>query len=265
MKFHLPSRPATVGAALLAMLAGCLTLAGQALAQAQPAGEQDAAPQESPAGSQGNAQQQPTESAAAVDDGHEDALHDHYRPHFRPTLGVVVSQVSGPLAAHVPVFDGRPGFGLVVHYVAPESPAARAGIERHDILAAIGNQRLYSVTQYYRILNQLRPGQKVKVQLIEPGNNGRLTTKELTVGYAEPLGGSGLDPAQFNPQGTPQGMSGGGRGNLPGFGSTGLYVYPPPQDWRVWGYRSGDDPVQGEPANYFNTENPANEPEVFPD
>lgn len=260
MKFHPPSRPASFAAAVVAMLAGGLNLADQALAQPAPAPQKESAPPVAPQSSAGNAQ-----SAYSADDEHADALHDHYRGHFQPSLGMVVSQVSGPLAAHVPTFDGRPGYGLVVNYVAPESPAARAGIERHDILAAIGNERLYSVAQYWRLLHRLRPGQKVKVQLIEPGNNGAITTKELTVGYSEPLGGSGLNPAQFNPQGTPAGMPAGGGNNVPGFGATGLYVYPPPQNWKLWGYRSGDDPIQGEPANYFNTENPANEPLVTPD
>ncbi len=245
----------------VAVLAAWLLAAGSAGAQ-QPANvSNDTAPAESPAARRAAAE---TVQSEAADGDYQDALHDHYRPHFRPTLGLVVSPVSGPLAAHVPVFDGRPGFGLVVHYVAPESPAARAGIQRHTILAAIGNQRLYSVQQYARILNQLKPGQKVKVSLIQPGDNGRITTKEMTVGFAEASTSSDLDPARFDPQGTPQGMSRGGS-QLPGFGSTGFYVYPPPQTWRVYGYRSGDDPVQSEPANWYNTSDPSNEPLVFPD
>ncbi len=193
-----------------------------------------------------------------------DYLHHHYAPHFRASLGVVVGEVSGPLAAHVPVFDGRPGYGLVVNYVAPESPAVKAGIERYDIITAIGNERLYSVAQYVKLLDKLQPGQAVKIQVIHPGANGKVSTLDVKLGYAEHTGSS-ID-APFNPQGTPGPSAPTPAGyNLPGFGSTGMYVYPPPRYWRVpGGYRSGLDPTQAEPADYNNTEDRSNEPLVTP-
>ena len=175
---------------------------------------------------------------------------------------MVVSAVSGPLSAHVPVFDGEPGYGLIVNYVAPESAAARAGIMRYDIITAVGNQRLYSVEQYGKLMDKLQPGQAVKLQVIHAGDNGKVTTLDVKMGYAEQTGGSTNPP--FDPQGAPAGSHSGGM-SLPGFGSTGLYVYPPPRYWQIpGGYRSGLDPTQAEPADFFNTANPANEPLVTP-
>ncbi len=205
----------------------------------------------------------PPAPSSAQTDSTDGALHRHYSPHFRASLGVVVSAVSGPLAAHVPVFEGRPGYGLVVNYVAPESAAAKAGILRHDILTAIGNQRLYSVAQYVNLMDKLQPGQAVKLQVIHAGDNGKVTTLEVKMGYAEHTGGS-ID-APFNPQGTPGGGAPAGGPSLPGFGATGLYVYPPPQYWRVpGGYRSGLDTIQSEPSDFYTTEDPTNEPLVTP-
>lgn len=56
-----------------------------------------------------------------------------------PFLGVITSPVTPVLAAQL----GLPeGFGLVVDEVLPDSPAAKAGVQRHDVLKLFNDQQL---------------------------------------------------------------------------------------------------------------------------
>ena len=50
-------------------------------------------------------------------------------------LGIPVAAVNGVLRAHLEIPEGQ---GLVVEQVLPDSPAARGGLERNDILLSIG-------------------------------------------------------------------------------------------------------------------------------
>jgi S1-C subfamily serine protease len=61
--------------------------------------------------------------------------------HNRAFLGVGVENASAALASHLALPEGE---GLVVEHVAANSPAAKAGIERHDVLLRVGGQKLLS-------------------------------------------------------------------------------------------------------------------------
>ena len=54
-------------------------------------------------------------------------------------LGVLTKPVSETLKAHLDVEDG-----VVLDYVAPDSPASRSGLRQHDILLSVAGKKVSS-------------------------------------------------------------------------------------------------------------------------
>jgi serine protease Do len=88
----------------------------------------------------------------------------------RPWLGVTIQDITEELAPH---FDVRPGEGVLVSWVAPGSPAERAGIKEGDIIKKVDGR---SVTSARRLQNEIlrrEVGETVKITLLRDGR--RLT------------------------------------------------------------------------------------------
>ena len=85
-------------------------------------------------------------------------------------LGVAVDMV----AAHE---DGRI-LGLRISHVAPDSPAAAAGVEVHDVLLTVAGQTPDSEAALSRILRGARPGQRVPVELLR---NATVLERQVTL------------------------------------------------------------------------------------
>lgn len=81
-------------------------------------------------------------------------------------LGVAVEPVSDELSANLPV--GK-GVGLVVRHVAPNSSAAKAGIEDNDVLVQIGDQILVHPKQLQTLVTNKKPGDKIEVTFFRKG------------------------------------------------------------------------------------------------
>ena len=93
-------------------------------------------------------------------------------------LGVAVSALDDSLRSHLQnqVSDGS---GVLVEDVAEDSPAAKAGIQQHDILVTLDDQRLYSPEQLVRLVESDKPGRKVKLHVVR---NGKSQDIEATLG-----------------------------------------------------------------------------------
>ncbi|MCB1228405.1 MAG: PDZ domain-containing protein [Verrucomicrobiales bacterium] len=100
-------------------------------------------------------------------------------PAMRTYLGVMAREAPPELRAQL---DVAPGFGLVVEEVEPESPAAQAGLERHDVLLRLGDQRLVTMEQLRALVEDARPGQQVELAVIR---RGQRQTLPVTLGQID--------------------------------------------------------------------------------
>jgi len=66
-----------------------------------------------------------------------------------PYLGIATTEASEALAAQLGL---REGAGLVVTYVVPDSPAAKAGLQKHDVLVRLGEQWLVHPAQLRKLV-----------------------------------------------------------------------------------------------------------------
>ena len=83
-------------------------------------------------------------------------------------LGVAVESVNESLRSHLQnqIPDGS---GLLVEEVAEGSPAAKAGLQPHDILVSFDDQKLYSPEQLVKLVGYDKPGREAKLHIVRGG------------------------------------------------------------------------------------------------
>ena len=87
-------------------------------------------------------------------------------------IGVITREVAPEVRAHV----GLPeGFGLMVAEVLPDSPAQAAGIQAHDILITLGDQRLAHVDQLMALVRERKKGDPIVLTLKRAGAEQKVT------------------------------------------------------------------------------------------
>ena len=60
--------------------------------------------------------------------------------------------------------------GVMVTRVAPESPAAEAGVARGDVITRLGSHAINSIDDFSDAISQLEPGSSVPARLIRRGS-----------------------------------------------------------------------------------------------
>ena len=80
-----------------------------------------------------------------------------------PYLGVTTSPVPPVLRDQLRL---RPGLGLVVDFVRPDSPAAAAGLKKNDILEKLDDQLLVSNQQLAILVRMHKAGEELKLSII---------------------------------------------------------------------------------------------------
>lgn len=97
-------------------------------------------------------------------------------------LGVAISPVEQSLRKH---FKLEAGTAVLVEFVDGDSPAAEAGVEKHDILTRLNDQILVNPHQLHVLVRMHKPGQTVKLSLIRQGKpltvSAKLIEKEVVV------------------------------------------------------------------------------------
>jgi len=97
-------------------------------------------------------------------------------------LGVVVNHVDEVLRKHLKLGKGE---GLYVQFVAPDSPAAKAGVRKDDLLMKLDDQVLVNASQLQTLVRMQTPGQTVQLSLIREGEPmtvaAELIEKEIAV------------------------------------------------------------------------------------
>src|SRR4051812_21686102 len=59
--------------------------------------------------------------------------------------------------------------GVVVEEVRPESPAEKAGVKRSDVIVSFDGERVRSVRQFTRLVQETPPGRTVKATVLRDG------------------------------------------------------------------------------------------------
>src|SRR5262245_45206455 len=89
-------------------------------------------------------------------------------------LGVDTSQVPTVVSDQLGLAKG---FGLVVDYVEPNSPAATAGVQQNDILKMLNDQILVEPSQLRKLLQTFSEGTEVTLTVLRKGQEQKLTAK----------------------------------------------------------------------------------------
>src|SRR6266511_4440747 len=89
-------------------------------------------------------------------------------------LGVETSQVPTVVSEQLGLSKG---LGLVVEYVAPDSPAAVAGIQQNDILKMLNDQILIEPSQLRKLLQTFSDGTDVTLTILRKGQEQKVTVK----------------------------------------------------------------------------------------
>ncbi len=91
-----------------------------------------------------------------------------------PWVGAIMQEITPQIAAY---FGLRQTGGALVSEVESESPAERAGIERGDIVAAVGEHAISSVDSYLQRIRDYREGEEIPLTIIRDGRTRRVTVK----------------------------------------------------------------------------------------
>jgi hypothetical protein len=98
--------------------------------------------------------------ATADDSGDEIARKD------RPYLGIATMEASESLVAQLGLKDGA---GLVITYVAPDSPAGKAGLQKHDVVVRLGEQWLVHPAQLRKLIYVHKQGEVIELSFYRAG------------------------------------------------------------------------------------------------
>jgi len=103
--------------------------------------------------------------------------HNHHD--MRPKEPVMFLGVeSSPVPPVVSEQLGLPkGFGLVVDYVVPDSPAAGAGVQQSDIIKMLNDQILMEPSQLRKLLQSFPDGTNVTLTILRKGQEQKITVK----------------------------------------------------------------------------------------
>jgi membrane-associated protease RseP (regulator of RpoE activity) len=107
-------------------------------------------------------------------------------------LGVVLNELSPAVASQLPV---DPGTGLIVEHVTPDSPAAKAGLQKHDVLVRLGDQVLIAAKQFQTLVANRKPGDTVEIAFLRKGQR---QTTTATIATHQPGDGLGDHKAAIN-------------------------------------------------------------------
>jgi hypothetical protein len=111
-----------------------------------------------------------------------------------PWLGVSTEEASEALSSQLGLDDG---VGLVVTYVASNSPAAKAGLKKNDVLVEFESQSLVHPAQLRKLVRAHKEGDEVKIDYYR---GGKKETISVTLGKTAAEFGSLQDQSDWQQQ-----------------------------------------------------------------
>ena len=85
-------------------------------------------------------------------------------------LGVTAEETDDVVRSQLPIESGA---GLTIHGVTPDSPAAKAGLLKHDILICLNDQLLMEPRQLSKLVQAKKPGDRVKLTYLRKGKEAK--------------------------------------------------------------------------------------------
>ena len=109
-------------------------------------------------------------------------------------LGVLTKPVSETLRVHLDVKEG-----VVLDYVAPDSPASKAGLRQHDIILTVEGEPIGSQDDLRAAIQAHKPGDKVNLEVVVQGGKGEREVEMAARPQEEPglPGGGGAERQQL--------------------------------------------------------------------
>jgi len=89
-------------------------------------------------------------------------------------LGVSMRPVPATLGAHLNL---APGIGLIVDVAMPKSPAAAAGIKKHDVLHKLGDQLVVNAEQFRTLIRTHKKGDKIELTILRQAKSIKLNVE----------------------------------------------------------------------------------------
>jgi len=86
-------------------------------------------------------------------------------------LGIVAAELPDMLAEHLNLKTGE---GVIVRSLAPDGPAAKAGVTVNDVITKVAGQAVGSQLDVSREMASHKPGDSVKLDVIHQGKPGNL-------------------------------------------------------------------------------------------
>jgi len=87
-------------------------------------------------------------------------------------LGISTDETCDVIASQLGL---KPGEGLVVIYVEPNSPAAKAGLQKYDVLVEMGDQLLVHPHQLRKLVRLQKQGDNIKLSFYRGGKKQSVT------------------------------------------------------------------------------------------
>ena len=84
----------------------------------------------------------------------------------RGYLGITLTEICPEVRAHTTL---KPGEGLMIGRVAPDSPAAAFGLQHYDILTKINDQWIMSPAQFITLVENAGPGSEIELTVLRRG------------------------------------------------------------------------------------------------
>ncbi|MFM2092784.1 MAG: putative periplasmic serine endoprotease DegP-like precursor [Planctomycetota bacterium] len=103
----------------------------------------------------------------------------------QPWLGVGLVEVDDAVAYHLGL---ERDLGVLLDQVAPDSPAAQAGLRRFDVVVALDGADIYTPRAFTAHIQKLRPGAAVRLAVRRGGERTEITA---TLGE-RPRGAAGM-------------------------------------------------------------------------
>lgn len=91
-----------------------------------------------------------------------------------PYVGLVTSRVPSVLAAQIGLGEG---FGLVVDDVLPDSPAKTAGLQQHDVLKLLNDQRLTDPNQLAALIRSFGKDTEISLTILRKSQEQKISVK----------------------------------------------------------------------------------------
>lgn len=85
-------------------------------------------------------------------------------------LGVTAEETDDVVRSQLLIESGA---GLTIHGVTPDSPAAKAGLLKHDILICLNDQLLMEPRQLSKLVQSKKPGDRVKLTYLRKGKEAK--------------------------------------------------------------------------------------------